>query len=202
MSKGYTDTATLATYMDMEFSASQELIADVAIGTAEAWIDHNSRHAWLEEGPIVEETFLTTRTNLVHVTKPPVKSFDAVTVTWWPGGETTPLPAETFGYYVRSLRDGTLWVPWVNQAYSMSTTYTPNDDDVPDEVGLATLVLAASILRMAPSFNDGVDPTVVQRYVVGGELTVEFRKNLLLSNSAMMQALSYMSNWVKDYVIV
>lgn len=202
MSKGYAAVEDVATYMDMTFSAAQELIADVAIGTVEAWIDHNSRHAWLEEGPIVEETFLTTRSNLVRVAKPPVKTFDALSVTWWPGGEQSPLTTATQGYYVRSLRDGVLWLPWANSAYSLSVTYTPNDDDVPDEVALATLVLVASMLRMAPSFNDGVDPTTVQRYVVGGELTVEFRKNLLLSNSAMVQALSYMSSWVKDYVVV
>lgn len=202
--KGYTNTNALAVYMGASFTASQELIADLAIGAAEAWIDNNIRHAWLEIGPITETVYMG-KGGLVQVRKPPVKTFDTVSVTWWPGNPQMAQPLDgTCGQYtVRSLRDGVLWLPYSAGAHSVQIVYTPNDDPVPDVATLATLALASANLRMMPAFNDDADPTVVQRYMVGGELEVEFRKNLMAgANVSTQQALSYLDEWVKGHVVV
>lgn len=203
MAKGYTDTDRVAAMMGASFSADQTLIANLAIGAAEAWIDHNIKHAWLEppDAQITEEIVLT-RTSLVRVQKPPVLSFDTVSVVWWPGIAAAEMPPNVGAYFVRSMRDGVLWVPWASGAYSIVAVYTPNDDPVPDEVQLAAATLAAATLRMIPVFNDDVDPTLVQRYSVGGELEVEFRKTINTAGVATQQALTYMDSWVKGYAIV
>jgi hypothetical protein len=202
MSKGYTSDTDLETYMDMSFTAGQALIAEMALTTAEEWIDHNCRHAWLEPDPLVETIYPTTRTSIVYLKKPPIKTLDRVAAVWWPGATAQNIDAAAYGFIVRSMRDGMIWIPYANQAYSLQFEYTPNDDPCPAEVSLATLLLAASMLRMSPTFNDGADPTLIQKYVVGGELSVEFRKNLLTSNAAAIQAMGYLANWTRDYVVV
>lgn len=204
MSKGYTTTDDLAIYMGASFTTAQEMIAGLAIGAAETWIDNATRHAWLETGPITEALGLS-RQSTVQVSKPPVKTFDAVSISWSPG---VSVPVQTLDptcgqYYVRSMRDGVLWLPYGAGAYGIGVTYTPNDDDVPNEVTLAALVLASSNLRMMPAFNDDADPTVIQRYMVGGELEVEFRKNLTSgAGASIQQALTYLDTWVKGYTVV
>lgn len=199
--KGYTSANDVAAYMGLTFSVAQAALAALAIGAAESWIDHNTRHAWLEAGPIVE-TIKIARTSLLTVAKPPVKEFTQVSAVWWPGAEATVLDATTGMWFVRNLRDGIIWAPFAFGAYELTVTYVPNDDAVPDEVKLATNVMAAAALRMIPSFNDDVDPTIVQRYVVGGELEVEFRKVITTNVTAGQQALTYLDMWVKGYSVI
>lgn len=203
MAKGYASVDDLAAYMGMSFTAAQELIADLSIGTAEGWIDRATRHAWLEDSPITE-TIYPSGVSYSRVAKPPVESFDSVSVVWGAGGTAVVLDGTCGQYTVRSLRDGILLLPFgIQHAYAINVVYTPTGEPPPDEVTLATLVLAASNLRLSPTFTDDVDPTVVQRYVVGGELEVEFRKNLSAGgNVATAQALFYLDAWVKGYAVI
>lgn len=209
MSKGYTNLTTLATYMGMTFTALQMPIADLAIGAAEHWIDNEIRHAWLEPDPIIESRPIS-KIGQVRLLKPPIKTIEKVSARWVPGG--TLMEAVLAGetgvssagyYYVQSLRDGLFIAPAAIGAFEIVIEYTPNDDTTaPDEVALAANVLAAASLRTAPTFNGDIDPTMVQRYMVGGELEVEFRKGLIGNAGALIQARSYLDTWLRGYTVV
>lgn len=200
--KGYASINELAAFMNVSFSTSQQTIAGLALGAAEQWLDAAIKHAWLETGPVTEDVLIG-RTSLLRVTKPPVKAFTTVSVIWWPSGTpTAPLDGTCGQFHVRSLRDGVVWVPYVAGAYAVRFVYEPNDDSVPDEIKLAVMALASSNLRTLPLFNDDVDPMLVERYVVGGELEVQFRKNILTTGGAAQQALSYVEQWTKGFVLI
>jgi hypothetical protein len=200
--KGYTDVFMLADYMGVEFTFAQAQIALLAIGAAENWIDLNTRHAWLEPAQITEVIY-PTRRPWVRVAKPPILSIDEVATAWYPGQTDLWVVDATCGLYVvRSLRDGLIWMPLSMDVYSLRVKYTPTAGAPPDEVKLATNVLAAATLRMSPAFMDDVDPTLVQRYSVGGELEVEFRRDIATNVVAAQQALSYLGNWTKEYSVV
>lgn len=206
--KGYSSAVSLAAYMGMTFTTAQATIAGIALGAAEVWIDNETRHAWLEATPIVESQ-RPSKVGQIRLNKPPVKSIEKVSVRWWPGqtlveASLAGVASEGCGgyYYVQSLRDGVLTVYWAAGAFEIVVEYTPNTDAVPDEIILSTNVIAASFLRNAPTFNGDIDPTMIQRYVIGGELEVEFRKNLASSAGAIAQAYFYLANWIKGYTVV
>lgn len=199
--KGYTSTDDLASFMGASFTTAQQQIAALAIGTAETWLDTTIRHAWLETGPITEDVLIA-RSSLLRVAKPPVMEFTTVHAIGWPGSEPYLLDPVAGQYNVRSLRDGIVWVPGSAYNYAMRFVYVPNTDPVPDEVVLATLSLAAASLRMVSIFNDDIDPALVQRYVIGGELEIEFRKNIPTTGVAAQQVLGYLEAWTKGYVVV
>lgn len=198
--KGYVDVEDLALYMGTTFSDGQAVIAALALSAAEVWLDHTTRHAWMEAGPRAEVIF-PTRLPWFRVTRPPVVAFLEVSMLLSPGVPVVPL-VENVGYYVRSLPDGLLHVPIATHVYALNVEYTPTIARPPDEIVLATSVLAAANLKMSPTFMDDVDPTIVQRYVVGGELEVEFRKNLMTGSVAGQQALSYLEPWTKGYSVI
>lgn len=199
--KGYTNPVDVAAYMGASFSAAQTQLATLAIGAAESWIDNNIKHAWLEQGPITE-TVRVARSTVLRVAKPPVKAFTTVSGVLWPGATPFLLTPDCGAWYVRSLRDGQIWVPWLNGGYEAVVVYEPTDDPPPDEVILATNIIAAAALRMIPVFNDDVDPTLVQSYIVGGELEVVFRKNVNTSGTAAQQAFMALDAWTKGYAVL
>lgn len=208
--KGYTNLTALATYMGMTFTPGQMLIAELAIGAAERWIDNEIRHAWLEPTPVVESRSVS-RIGQVRLLKPPIKTIEKVSVRWGPGDTLVEVAlagsvsAEGCGgyYYVQSLRDGVLMVPRGGSAFEAVVEYTPNDDTAaPDEVALAANALAAASLRTAPTFNGDIDPTMVQRYMIGGELEVEFRKGIIGNAGALVQVRFYLDNWLRGYTVV
>lgn len=199
--KGYITTNELADFMGMSFNTAQATIAGLSIGAAEEWIDNTIKHAWKEIGPITEDVLIG-RTTLLRVSKPPVKAITSVSAIWWPDHLPVLLQPDCGAYHVRSLRDGVIWVPRAAGFYAARFVYVPNDDPVPDDVRLATMALAGANLRMTPVFMDDVDPTIVQSYVVGGELEVVFRKNILTTGAAAQQALSYLEAWTKGYTFV
>lgn len=199
--KGYASVNELAAFMNTSFSASQQTIAGLALGAAEQWLDAAIKHAWLETGPVTDDVLIG-RTSLLRVTKPPVKAFTTVSAIWWPGSAPSPLDGTCGAFHIRSLRDGVVWVPGVASAYAIRFVYEPNDDSVPDEIKLAVMAFASSNLRTLPLFNDDVDPMLVERYVVGGELEVQFRKNIITTGAAAQQALSYVEQWTKGFVLI
>lgn len=199
--KGYATVADVAAFMGATFSVAQQTIAGLAITAAEKWLDETIRHAWLETGPITEDV-LVARSNILRVSKPPIKTLTSVSGIGWPGATPFVIDNTCHIYTIHSLRDGEVRVAGAQGLYAVQFVYEPNDDDVPDEVRLATMTLAAASLRMAPTLNDAVDPTLVQSYVVGGELEVVFRKNILTSGAAAQQALGYLDSWTKGYVVI
>jgi hypothetical protein len=201
--KGYASLGNVATYMGTTFTSDQEPIVVAAVGAAEAWIDAEIQHAWLEQGPITE-TFEMVRDRYIQVSKPPVATFDSIEAVLSPGGTALPLVVD-LGYVVSDLRDGKLLLPVMNTIgllYRLTVEYTPTTADVPDNVMLATIVLTASNLRTMPALMDGADPSIIQSYVVGGELEVTFRRNLQEGIVAPQQVLSYLAPWRKDHVVV
>lgn len=200
--KGYASVADLADFMGISFSSTQQVIAGLALGAAEQWLDATIKHAWMEAGPITED-IVVSHTNIIRLSKPPIDSLTSLGIAWGPNAPSTLLDSTYAQFYVRSLRDGVIWLaPAFTHVFSAQAIYVPNADPVPDEVSLATLTLAAGNLRVMSIFNDDVDPTLVQRYSVGGELEVEFRKTMLTSGMAAQQALSMLEAWTKGYAVV
>jgi len=199
--KGYTTAATVETYMGVTFSVAQAALCDQAIEAAENWIDREIGHAWLETGPITD-TLRNPQSPFLRLTKPPIVSVTSLTVKTDPACAAYTLTEDT-NFYVHSLRDGLIWSPYTWHAYEITVVYVPNTDDVPSEVQLATMALAANSMRLMPGLFDGADPSVVQRYQVGGELEVEFRKSLQAGAGVVpQQVLTHLDNWLKGYSIV
>lgn len=199
MSKGYATTGQVAAFMGIVFTPAQELVCEAAIGVAESWIDNEIEHAWLETGPITEDIY-NPQGVYIHLRKAPIVSVTSIDI-FAPLCSSISLIADS-NYFVQSLRDGRIYSPYTRGVYKMTVVYVPNADTVPDEIMLATMALAAGNMRMAPAFLDGVDPSLVQRYNVGGELEVEFRKNLIMGGVVPQQVLNYLDSWRKNYAVI
>lgn len=201
MSKGYTSAADVAAFMGVTFTAAQESLAELMIGAAEAWIDDAIKHAWLETGPITE-VFYSPQKPYLRVAKPPIVSVTSLSYLSYPGCLTPYTFTADQDYFVQDLAEGIIYSPYTERVYSATIVYVPNTDPVPDEVMGAAQMLAASYMRMAPTLLDGVDPNIIQRYQVGGELEVEFRKNLLVGGVVPQTVLTLLDKWLKNYVVV
>lgn len=201
-SKGYATPDDVAAFLNNTLSPAQEALCDMAIEAAEGQIDYVTRHAWLETGPI-QETLVQPVGIRIQLAKPPLITVDEVSYVSWPGATSYPITEACGGWYLQSAKDGILIVPFAHHSYSVTVEYTPNTDPVPADIHLATIVQAASHMQTMPAMQDGVDPTLVQRYVVGGELEVEFRKSLPSPGSQLVgPAMAYLSRWVKGYSVV
>ena len=197
--KGYATPAQVAAYMGATFTPAQASICDYAISAAETWIDNETQHAWLETGPITEVIYNPQKTYL-WLKKAPILSVTSI-VASAPLCADIPLTVDA-NYFLQDIRDGRIYSPFTVGTYKVTVVYEPNVDPVPDDIHLAAMIAAASNMRLTPALLDGVDPNVVQRYNVGGELEVEFRKNLLSGVNVPMQVLTLLDNWRRNYVIV
>lgn len=195
--KGYCTPAQVATYLGVVFKTAQAALCEFAIGAAEQWVDNEIEHAWLEANPVTE-TIYNPQGVYIFLKKAPIVSVSAISVSA-PMCEPLPLLPES-NYFVQSLRDGRIYSPYTRGAYQITVVYVPNSDAVPADIHMATLVLAATNMKLMPTMLDGVDPSLVEEYDVGGELRVKFRKTLLAG--VPPQVLYYLDGWRKNYVVI
>lgn len=202
--KGYTNVGEVATFMGKEFDPIQAGLVELSIEAAETRIDNAIRHAWLEEGPIIE-TVQQPQGLYITLSKPPIISVEGISIINWVGADPVALDADCGGWHIQNHRDGKLIVPFAHHVFALIATYTPNTDPVPADIHMAAMALAAFNMRLMPAMLDGVDPSVIQRYVVGGELEVEFRKSLVSSVGAdgLPAGVSqYLDRWLKNYSVI
>jgi hypothetical protein len=200
--KGYISVDDLAAFMGKEFTVAQEALANLVIEASEAWVDGYTKHAWLETSPATDVLY-NPQTPYLWLVKSPIASVTSIEASNPSASCATSPLVEGQNFFVESLRDGRIYSPYTQRVYKVTVVYVPGSGDVPAEVQMAMLTLASSNMRMTPGMSGGVDPSIVQRYNVGGELEVEFRKSWMVGGMVVpQQVLSYLSGWVRDYVVV
>lgn len=198
--KGYAEVEEVAAYMGIDFNDNQTTLCEILLGAAEQWIDEATGYAWLETAAVTK-TFHNMQTPFIKVPAP-IASITGITWSTYVGLEV-PVALDTHQYRMFDAAKGLIYSPYTAGVYQVSVTYEPVYTVPPDGVHMATIVLAAHGLRLSPSLLDGVDPSLVQRYVVGGELTVEFRKSLNVGGGTVpQQVLDFLDPWLKGYTVV
>lgn len=202
--KGYCAAADVAAYMGRTFTPGQTALCEQIIGATENWIDNHTQHAWLESGTQTLTAY-SPRNPFITLPKAPIATLDVVTNYISPYYTTGTVLVDGVNYWLIDPRDGRISFPGYQGTYKLVFEYTPNADPTPpDEVVLATLIIAASRMQVMPVFFEGVDPSIIQEYTVGGELQVVFRNtNTTIGTRTTIPqaALDYLDAWLKGYTL-
>lgn len=145
--KGYTDQGQVAAYLGLTLTPAQNLQAAALLAAAEARVDGHCHRAWLVGARTDEEHYAPSFGRELFVRFPPVATVDAVK------GRLGFLATEAalvagVDYEVRDLGQGRLWLRAPGYYDRVRVSYTPLAT-VPEEVRLATTIVAADLLSAA-----------------------------------------------------
>lgn len=164
----YTDATKIANYLGLTLTSPQQTQAGVLADAATAWVDRYTGQSWQVSSPVTDELH-DVLGDRVYLDRRPVTAITSVKTRWaYPDSSETTLTAGQ--YELLDAAAGLLLLQGWGQGLAL-VTYTHTATAAPDDVALATTMIAASWLNqtLRPS-TEGLDSVSVGQ----NDVTVKF----------------------------